>query len=742
MKLFWSSAEAFLNELYSRDIGVRFEIVTDEKLIYKTSESDPFRQKSAFFIIERTTNEINRLIGEDKYDAGMIITNSHSSRVSGMAFLGAVYETPTKGAALARNRLSTIAHEMGHMFGSNHTFSNGTQGTYFTEPGDGQSVMSYGHQYPRDFFSLVSILRIWRQLSKIGYYTDRDRTQLVPGTGDATNFPYGIKTTNTAPIINTEKLKKEYTVPEGTYIQFYIPAKDKEQKELYYAAHQTDIGFFASSNAKYLTFKPTKSNHIAFQRIYDGNGWDNYYSSQKFTGEFTFWLGAYDADLQEDEHATLHDIFVTKVKVEKGKTFKINHEIKKEFKAGEKLILKWDVDDQVFASDSKVRILMSDDLGKTYKYTLVASAPNSGFCEVTIPHVLMEEKNGVIKVEVLDHIAYAVTEYNPSVKGFSIMPSDITFQNLPQEQTLYDVPQDQIPSAPQVTATSSCTRTEPTVVLKEEVFNYLISRTWIATDDCDNQATFTQYIYIKENQPLKFLDLPEDKHIFCEQELPPVPQLKAVGGCGEEPKVSYYDVKIDGSCRKIWKRVWTATSPCSDPITFTQYVYVLDNKAPVFKETLPEDVIIPDEYQIPSQISLTAFDSCVGIDMYVYKTEERKYNEEGQLAQIIYKWEAKDTCQNTVTHTQTISIRGVTLDTQEDYKDKVTLYPNPVEAAFYVKGLKDISQIFVYDVSGKLVKQFKKTQLEYNISELSEGTYMVVVEAKNAIPQIFKIIKK
>ncbi|CEN51326.1 hypothetical protein CCAN2_590001 [Capnocytophaga canimorsus] len=49
-----------------------------------------------------------------------------------------------------------ITHELGHLFGSVHTFSTGGSSSYMTEPGKGQSIMSYGH--PVDFFVTKHLL--------------------------------------------------------------------------------------------------------------------------------------------------------------------------------------------------------------------------------------------------------------------------------------------------------------------------------------------------------------------------------------------------------------------------------------------------------------------------------------------------------------------------------------------------------------------------------------------------------
>ena len=64
------------------------------------------------------------------------------------------------------------------------------------------------------------------------------------------------------------------------------------------------------------------------------------------------------------------------MKIAKGKVFQIQNfdngswEQNKTYKGGQLLSLHWQVDEAIFGKDSKVRILLSTDSGKTYKYVL------------------------------------------------------------------------------------------------------------------------------------------------------------------------------------------------------------------------------------------------------------------------------------------------------------------------------------------------------------------------------------
>ena len=163
VKAFWYATIAFVNELYRNDVGVDFTLVDDEALIFTTKEKQLFsRGTGANDVVYNGTITLNKHYDPKKYDLAVILTDFREI-YNGLAAVYSAYEQHNKANAAARPiKPSTIAHEVGHMFGADHTFSNGGQYSSKTEIGSGQSIMSYGHEYPRDFFSLISLETIRR----------------------------------------------------------------------------------------------------------------------------------------------------------------------------------------------------------------------------------------------------------------------------------------------------------------------------------------------------------------------------------------------------------------------------------------------------------------------------------------------------------------------------------------------------------------------------------------------------
>lgn len=757
VKEFWARTEVFLNELYHRDVSVKFQIVNDDRLIFKTANEDLFKGQDAYSIIYSATTKINDLISEENYDVGMVIAQTNS-RLQGLGQLAGVYRTTTKCEAISINDLSTIAHEMGHMFGTYHTLTTGGDYTYYSEPNEGLSVMGYNLGAPRDYFSLISINKIWNHLSQIGYYTDEHRTNMVKGNIHAqnTNIPYGIKQPNTAPIIDIAKIKNEYTIPRGSFFQLHIPAVDVEQTKLnYYAHHTGNNGVFNKGDAKFLALKPTSNGYVAFEKTYGKNNFSEIPSSSPdVVGTYDFWLAVNDADLSDNKnHPTLYSTASTRVKIVEGMPFKITSGYKKKYKAGEKVTLTWSVDNKIFSSDSKVRVLMSDDFGETFKYTLVPSTQNDGRCEITIPNITLGRKThfanwssglGILKIEVIDHIAHDITDNAPINGGFEIEAPEIAFQNLP-EQTI-KVKENAIPQKANVIATSTCSG-NITIDYTETRENHLITRTWTATDKCGKIGTFTQYIYVQQDiAPLSFVEnLPTNLQISCENAntLPSAPILTARGGCGT-PMVKYTEKKIlDTQCKTIIRRTWIAYDECAAPISHIQEITIADTTPPTLSSVngeLPKDITVDDESRIPQQEQLTASDNC-STNIFVDKNEEFVRNEDGKLEKVIYKWTANDRCGNTKEHTQVITIKDATLTIKDVNQNKVALYPNPIGNTFQIKGMDSIEQVKIYDSTGKLLRQFAQS-VSYNISELNKGMYLVTVENAEGRKHTFKVIKK
>ena len=657
VKTFWADTEAFLNEMYMRDLGVRFEVVNDERLIIKDATKETFAStRNASYVKDNSTIVINNLIGENSYDVGISLVYTSSQKeagIRGLAHIEGVYQPNTKADAVAVLTKEVIAHEIGHLFGGRHTFGSHKGSAAYdsekTELGSGTSVMSYGS--PRDFFSLSSIERIRKRLTQ------------VPAKAKDKSFA------TQAPRIDRSKLKNHYTIPKGTFFQFYIPATDPDSEQLLYTVNQHDVrNGDETPITQYAIYKPTTVNPVTIKTEYYENSGDvvaNSGLAHQTTGTFTFWLGVSDAQPQQAaDYIVQYDLAETKVTVKEGTPFEITTTPKNKYKGGEKISLQWKVDAAIFAG-TKVRVLLSDDLGKTFKHIILAETANDGAEEITLPNI--NTSKAVLKVEVIEGVAFALTDYNPKTGGFTIEkdnnlasePLAFVATTLPQDLTLSCAKE--VPTAVMPTTTGGCASVsyrmeeKKTAVLCDNRFTLL--RIFTATDGCTT-LTHTQTIKVADNIPPTFVGtLPQDITIEEGNVTPTQVVLTATDNCGSASvSTTQQTVKQNGKVSKLLY-IWKAKDACGNQAVYTQTIVFTPKAATpplaFVAATLPQDLNLSCAKEVPTAVMPTTTGGCASVS---YRMEEKKTavlcDNRFTLLRI---FTATDGC-TTLTHTQTIKV--------------------------------------------------------------------------------------
>ena len=469
VKAFWKELETFLNNIYVRDLGVRFTIVQDERLIEKSYKGS--------YAYDAGTKLINAAIGSDAYDIGIVVNYIEGGALQGLASPGGVKYHERKGWAIVNSQeMITIGHELGHLFGADHPFVGGAGLVgRCTEPKSGQSMMSYGYPYKEDFISLES-LRMMQPVTKASDFK-------LPAAAKHTS------PNNTAPRIDRSKMRAEYRVPKGTFFTIPVYATDAEQSSLLYAFNQ--FGCHSGNPATFPVFPPQHDAKLSFGRRYGGASMIAN-SDEIPVGNYQFWLSVSDALPVEEaiakKQAPLYDGYIANVKVVNATPFKITSNIGSQYSMGQKLTLKWSVDKTFFKEGSKVRVMMSDDFGETFSHVLVPSTANDGECEVYLPQKLMEKFStyfniwfagkGLIRLETIDDdFQYYDISNNALVDGgIEVVKSPVTFEGLPTNNYLKLAADAPLPPAPQVTAKVNNAPVVPSFSEKTE--GNLTIRTW------------------------------------------------------------------------------------------------------------------------------------------------------------------------------------------------------------------------------------------------------------------------
>ncbi|MDO8368789.1 MAG: HYR domain-containing protein, partial [Saprospiraceae bacterium] len=190
--------------------------------------------------------------------------------------------------------------------------------------------------------------------------------------------------------------------------------------------------------------------------------------------------------------------------------------------------------------------------------------------------------------------------------------------------------------------------------------NYEIVRTWTAQDACGNSATATQSITVQDVTPPLVLTVPADAVVSCAN-LPVVGTPTASDNCDATPTVTYNgDTRINGACPNSYtlKRQWTITDDCGNSSTAVQTLTVQDITAPVFT-SVPAAITVNCE-DIPAVDSPTATDDCAASVNITYNGATRVDGPCPDAYTLTRSWTTADSCGNTATAFQIITVQDIT----------------------------------------------------------------------------------
>lgn len=499
-----------LNVIYMRHVGIKFVRVKRDELLLTAPTSLTYHTNNG-------TKIIDKLIGNDSYDVGMLLHNSPIAGVAGLANLGGVRNNHTKGDSHAMNIFTTIAHEIGHLFNAWHTH-NGDY-AYNAEPGMGQSIMSYGS--PRTFFSLFSVKQMRTLLSQQSYYKNSQRRteDLVKKNSVGDNRPYIEPIDAVAPVIDTLQLKREYVVTKGTFFQLNVPLQNPDAADFLYTAQPYDVTRPGTvGNGMQPLYIPDTQSVKMFQPYYDEAQARQAERSEvppvEHSDQFNYGIYTY---ILAASHQASYDTYQTRIRIVEGPEFKITSSLSSEYRCGRQLTVNWNPCTEVYGQNSRVRILMSDNFGQTFKYVLADNLPNNGSWSGTWPYININMidnyrdytksiRGGLIKIEVKGEAAYAISHIYPLSRqgseviysgGFTLVNRNKSyFQEIPPMYQTFAT-KEQVPAMKPLMAYNSNSPTQTIPVNGSEVINgNKIIRTWKATV-AGSEISYQQTIEIK-----------------------------------------------------------------------------------------------------------------------------------------------------------------------------------------------------------------------------------------------------
>ena len=143
---------------------------------------------------------------------------------------------------------------------------------------------------------------------------------------------------------------------------------------------------------------------------------------------------------------------------------------------------------------------------------------------------------------------------------------------------------------------------------------YVIARTFTATDDCGNTTSATQTINIIDTTAPEFVSVPEDYTAECSEAHPMYPA--SADNCSDVVIV-LEEVTTAGECAGEYtiSRTFTAIDECGNESSVTQTITIVDTTAPSFTY-LPADYTADcsDEHPMADAV---ATDNCGDVVMTI-----------------------------------------------------------------------------------------------------------------------------
>ncbi|NMH29154.1 gliding motility-associated C-terminal domain-containing protein [Flavobacterium silvaticum] len=205
----------------------------------------------------------------------------------------------------------------------------------------------------------------------------------------------------------------------------------------------------------------------------------------------------------------------------------------------------------------------------------------------------------------------------------------------------------------------------------------VITRTWTATDVCNNQSTASQSITFTDTVAPVITTQASNLNVNCSTAADALQAwLDSNGGaaatdsCSAVTWTNTYNGQT-GSCGTAVEVIFTATDACQNQTTTTASFTITDTEAPVAPQA-PENITLSCAGNVPAPLTLIAIDACSG-EIAATSTDTVVTGECVNNFVINRTWTFTDDCDNSVSITQTIIVNDTEMPVVPEAPADVTV---------------------------------------------------------------------